>query len=103
MSNLIDPLTVSLLADRDGIHPAHAANRLAVAIRIADSIVVDARVMCGGNEAAAPTWGRANLLHDGDLGRDGRAILHRANAQGASLATRTLAVSIVELNMGVAR
>jgi hypothetical protein len=94
MTNLTDITTV-LLAERDGIHPAHAANRLAVAIRIADSIVVDARVMCG-DESVAPTWGRANLLHDGELERDGRAILYRADAMNASLATRTLAVQIVE-------
>ncbi len=38
MSNLIDPLTVSLLAEVDGIHPAHAANRLALAIRVVELV-----------------------------------------------------------------
>lgn len=97
MTNLIDPLTVSLLAERDDIHPAHAANRLAAAIRIADATVADARVMCRNGEADALAWGRFYLTGTTVERGTGSYILHVADARGASLATRELAVRILAL------
>jgi hypothetical protein len=38
MTNLTDNIAVALLAERDGIHPAHAANRLALAIRVVEVV-----------------------------------------------------------------
>jgi hypothetical protein len=39
MSQTLNTAATALLAERDGLHPAHAANRLALAIRVADAAV----------------------------------------------------------------
>lgn len=45
-----------LLAERDGIHPAHAANRLAIATQVADVLVA------ANNGDARPIWSATDTL-----------------------------------------
>ena len=79
-TNTITTAATILLAERDGIHPAHAANRLAIATQVAE-VMLDA-----ANGDARPIWSATDSLEgiiamgneDSPTGRAVRAIIgHR--------------------------
>lgn len=58
MTQTIDNAATALLAERDGIHPAHAANRLDLAVRVANVLIAST------NGDRTPIWTRSDTLDD---------------------------------------
>lgn len=101
MTNLIHILIAIRIAERDGIHPAHALNRVAAATRIAAAVERDARSMCKRGVQDSPSWGRFYLSYDvadrWENRKMGSYFMHHSECrQDTSLATRMLAVEMLE-------
>lgn len=80
------------IADRDGIHPAHAANRIAVAIKLSDALESDAFA------DYAACWFEDSATMAGAMTERAWAYAeYLANvARTTSAATRRLALEITE-------